>query len=286
MSDERWELTEDEARTGRIVWVCENGCIDVAHKTEGNYLDLCSRCGEGVCEPRKTLGRRSKEQRQRDRDLGVETPRRRRKRSTSRPANVTVTRGGATTEVEPEAFRNDPTPPFALAKADRAAILAGKTPRISFPRQAPDDHPADAPYPAAVGDVVDVSSNVQIEVRGLRILVDSIVLQYEVHDRRAPVGGTPIHTVKAVDRPQERMGGPQFRPEREPQPLAAREVRKLADRVREAELAKLERTRADLGRHLKEQADAPRDVRFHLRKTLEAIERRIENILADMEAAA
>lgn len=287
MTDDQ-ELTEDEAMAGGIVWVCERGHVDAAHKTEGNHLNLCSRCKDGVCEPRRTFGRRSKEQRQQDRELGIYKPRRRRSRP-QRAEGSTVTiakRGQDPVEVDAESLRHsDPTPPFTLSKAEREALLAGKPPRISFPRQAPAEHPEGKPYPAEVGDVVPVTANVFIIVLGFRVLVDERVLQYEVRDQRPPSGGTPFATSKEPDKPSERMGGPEFRPEREPQPLPRAEVRKMADRVRQAELEKQRRTRDELGRHLKEQASAPRDVRFHLAKTIESIERRIGNIEAEMAAA-
>lgn len=285
------ELTEDEAMAGRIVWVCENGHIDHGHKTKGNHLDLCSRCKEGVCVPQKTLGRRSKAQRQRDRDLGIATKRRprggQRRQPIADPAVTIKKPGQEQVVVDADSLRHDPEPPFELVKADREAIVAGKTPRISLPREAPADHPEHRPYPAAVGDVVGVAANLVIAVCGLRVLFDEIVVQYEVRDARVPAGDNArLGTTKAVERPQERMGGPELRSEREPERLPRRETNKIAARVHEAELKKLRRTREDLGHHLKDQADAPRDVRFHLQKSIEAIDRRVENIEDDMTEAA
>jgi hypothetical protein len=264
--------TEDELMSGGVVWVCENGHVDIAHKTEGNHLDLCSRCKDGVCEPRRTLGRRSKAQRKADRDLGIDVPRRRRAtRSAARSAAAPT--GDADLDVR-----------FVLTTDQRRAIRDGRPPRISFPRHAPADHPEGRPWPTEVGDVVEVGAGISIAVTALRTLVDEIVVHYDVFDSRSRSDVTPISTIKPKESATERMGGPEIRPEREPEWLHPRDVSKLANRVHEAELKKLRRTREELGHHLKEQASAPRDVRFHLRKSIEAIDRRIENIQSDMAA--
>lgn len=265
--------TEDELMAGGIVWVCENGHIDVAHKTEGNHLDLCARCKDGVCEPRRTLGRRSRAQRQLDRDLGIDRPRQRSARRATGPS--TTTTGDRTGDLDL---------PFHLSADQRRAIRDGRPPRISVPRHAPEDHPGERSWPAAIGDVVEVGAGISIAVTALRTLVDEIVVQYDVFDSRSRADVTPISTIKPKESPSERMGGPEIRPEREPEWLHPREVTKLANRVHEAELKKLRRTREDLGHHLKDQASAPRDVRFHLAKSIDAIDRRIENIQRDMAA--
>jgi hypothetical protein len=278
-------LSEEEVMTGRVVWVCEHGHIDVAHKTKGNHLDLCSRCKDGVCEPRKTLGRRSKAQREKDRELGIDSPQPR--RGAARPvAPVEVTRPGeAPTVVEPDAFKVETVQSFVLPAEVRRGIVAGGTPRLSFPREAPVDHPEGQPYPAVEGDVVMVAQNLVIVVVGLRVLFDEIVVQYEVRDSRSPASGGDegrFATSKEAEKPTDRMGGPEFRAEREPERLPRREATKVANRVHEAELRKLRRTREDLGRHLQEQADAPRDIRHHLRMSIDAVDCRIENIEGEM----
>jgi hypothetical protein len=282
------QLSEDEVMAGGIVWVCEHGHVDVAHKTEDNYLDLCMRCKNGVCVPKKTLGRRSKAQRKQDRELGLDTSRRRGEPS-RQEAPVRVVRPESEPElVDAGSLRPRPVQAFILATDVRNAIVAGKTPRISFPRQPPDDHPADKPYPAAEGDVVAVAVNLLLVVCGLRTLIDEIVIEYEVRDLRPATAGDEgrFATSKETEKPTERMGGPEFRAEREPERLPAREVAKLAARVHESELRKLRRTREDLGRHLSEQPDAPSDFRHGLKLSIRALDRRIENIEAEMEDQA
>jgi hypothetical protein len=278
-------MSEDEMMSGGIVWVCQHGHVDVAHKVEGNHLNLCSRCKDGVCEPKKTLGRRSKEQRQRDRELGLDSPRPRRKPA-RRAAPIQVTKSGdSPAAVDAEEFRVERVPPFALTAEVRQALLAGKAPRISFPREVPADHSSGKPYPAAEGDVVDVVTNLVLVVVGLRVLLDEIVVQYEVRDSRPPATGGDVGrfaTSKEAEKPSQRMGGPEFRAEREPERLPRREATKVANRVHEAELRKLRRTREDLGRNLQEQADAPRDIRHHLNMSIKAVDRRIENIEDEM----
>jgi hypothetical protein len=288
MGDAGNRLSEDEAMSGGIVWVCENGHVDVGHKTVGNHLNLCSRCKDGVCEPQKTLGRRSKAQRQKDRELGIESPARRGKPQ-RREAPVTISRPGEpAVVVEPTELAVQSAPAFHLEQDVRQAIAAGKTPRLAFAREQPADHPEGQPYPAEVGDVVDVAANLRLVVLGLRVLIEEIVVEYEVHDSRSASSGDAgrFVTSKPADKPQQRMGGPEFRAEREPERLPRREATKIANRVHESELRKLRRTREDLGRHLQEQADAPRDVRFHLNESIKAIDRRIENVEAELTAEA
>lgn len=185
----------------------------------------------------------------------------------------------------PESFRpSAPAPPFKLTKAQRSEILAGDAPRLAFPRPQPEDWPEDKPYPAAPGEIVPVSRSVNFIVTGIRQTLTEFVVLGEVHDtRRDPARFT---TAKRLDPQTANFTGQEFRTEREGEGATPAEKRELNERLRQAELDRQTRTRDDLARHLKEQARAPRDVRYHLKKTIEAIEVRIGYLQKEVADAA
>jgi len=273
---------------GGIVWVCEHGHVDMLHRRSS--LDLCMTCRDGVCEPRFTPGRRSKAQRERDKGLGEAFPRfeeerknRRKRREVPEPplpSTVEVSRRGQPVEVVDAAVFEPPPPvaPFPITTEQRHGILHGTPPRIAFPRQRPEEIPDDAPYPATKGDVLEVTDRVRLVVLGLRVLVSEIEVLYEIHDRRIdysdPVRAftpsdeaVPIHTL-----------GVAVIGEGEPQPIPQAEATWMADEVHKRELEKLRRVRQQHEDNLKELASHPRDVRWPMKKTIEALNRRIDEI--------
>lgn len=286
---------EEENMRGSIAWVCERGHVDMVHKREGNYLGLCGSCRDGsVCEPRFTPGRRSQAQKAMDEELGEAYPRfeqerrdRRKRREVTPPvvsSDVKVTRGDGSIETVPgEEFRpEEVAPPFELTQVQRRQILssAEKMPDITFPRERPDEVADDAPWPPAEpGDVISVSANVFIFVLGWGDRIDSHVLHYEVRDRRDERDATPIKAVKPLDpKVPPTTVVEQFRPEREPGKIPYVEIEKLQDNVTRAELERLKRVRGQHVNHLEELADQPRDVRFPIRKTVEALDFRIAEV--------
>jgi hypothetical protein len=292
VASEQPEVVVDR-NLGGVVWVCSNGCIDVAHKTEGNALDLCSVCKDGSCEPRATLGKRSKDQRLRDRELAETFPafaeslkRPRRPPKPTVPSEITITRPGGEGEVvDGDALQPaPPQPAFDLTADQRRAILSPDQapPRIAFSRQPPEDHPDEAPWPpSTVGDVVPVSGKVHIFVLGHSTKEDEIEVLYEVRDRRDPSGerlnGFKPHDPKVA--PTTLNG--QTQGEREPPSLPKAEATELANKVHLAELWDLRRRRDDLVQHHKDLANAPRQLRFHLEKTVDEIQKRIRYLERD-----
>lgn len=293
---DRSRQQKDEQKPGGIVWVCQHGHVDLLHKVEGNHLDICATCRDGVCEPRPTLGRRSALQRERDRELAevfpVFTEMVRRGRSVPAPevpSEVTVCRPGEPTAVvDAESFVSTLTPPFALTTVQRQQILSReqKMPGITFPRQRPSDLDADAQWPPGErGDVVPVSEAVVLVVLGHRTRVDSYVLLYEIRDARNP-HADPIKAFKPLDpaNPATTLTE-QFRGEPEPEQVPRAEVTKMAARVHEAELKKLRRIREQHGTSLKELVGEPRDVRWPISKAIEALDRRIAEIERQVPSA-
>lgn len=295
-ASDRQRRQEDEQKPGGIVWVCQHGHVDLLHKVDGNHLDICATCRDGVCEPRPTLGRRSALQRQRDRELAETFPvfaemmrKGQRVPPPSTPTEVTVTRPGEEpTVVDAEEFTPTPiTPPFTLTAVQRQQLLSreAKTPGITFPRERPDDVDPEAQWPPGNrGDVVPVTDNVALVVLGHRTRVDSYVLLYEVRDRRLD-HAEPIKAFKPLD-PTTDLIGLQFRGEPEPEQVPRAEVTRMAERVHRAELDKLRRIRDQHGASLKELAGAPRDVRWPIGKAIEALDLRIAELERQVPSAA
>lgn len=283
-----------EGMRGTVVWVCENGHVDQLHKSESNYTACCGTCRDGsVCEPRFTPGRRSKEQRERDKLIGESFPRfeeerlrRRNRREVPEPVSseVKVTRPDGSVEVvDADAFSPEAIPaPFTLTQVQRQQILSAeaKMPTITFPRNRPAEVAADAPWPPAEpGDVVPVSEHVFIVVLGFSDRIDAHVLAYEVRDRRPEHDGTPIKATKPLDpKVPTTTLTEQWRPEREPARVPHSEVRKMVENVVRADLERLKRVRGQHAVHLEELADQPRDVRWPIRKTIEALDFRIGEV--------
>ena len=282
--------TGQDTMRGGIVWVCEHGHVDELHKGEGNYSATCGACRDGsVCEPYMTLGRRSSAQRQRDKELGEAFPRfedeRRKRRARDPrfrvPTEIVVERPGQAPEViSAESLKPvPPTPPFDLSTEQRQGILHGeRPPRIAFPRTPPDDHPADEPYPAEKGDVLPVTDRVFLAVVGLRHLVSEVEILYEIHDHRSEYSDKSRATQPLDPKTPAFTLAQQWRPEKEPQPVSRAEATALADRVHAAELKKLRRVRSQHGEHLQELASQPRDVRWPIKKAIEALDRRIDEL--------
>jgi hypothetical protein len=286
---------EDEQKPGGVVWVCQHGHVDLLHKVDGNHLDICATCRDGVCEPRPTLGRRSALQRERDRELAEVFPlfaemmkKGRREPQPTVPTEVTISHpGSAPVVVDAESLVSTITPPFTLTAVQRQQILSReqKMPGITFPRERPADLDAEAQWPPGDrGDVVPVSAAVILIVLGHRTRVDSYVLLYEIRDARNP-HADPIKAFKPLD-PATDLTGLQFRGEPEPEQVPRAEVTRMAERVHRAELDKLRRARDQHGVHLKELAGEPRDVRWSLKKTIEVLDHRIAELERQIPSAA
>ncbi|HET7588611.1 MAG TPA: hypothetical protein VFK14_00275 [Solirubrobacterales bacterium] len=286
---------EDEAMPGGVVWVCEHGHVDQLHKVEGNYLDLCATCRDGVCEPRPTLGRRSQLQRERDRDLAEMFPvfaemlrKGHREQPPVVPSEVMISKlGEEPVVVSAEALAPTANPPFGLSAEHRQQILSReeKLPGITFRRERPTELEPDAQWPPGNrGDVVPVTDSVVLVVLGHRTRVDSYVLLYEVRDRRLPQAD-PIKAFKPLDQ-STNLTGQQFRGEPEPEQMPRAEVTKMAERVHRAELEKLRRIRDQHGASLKELAGSPRDVRWSIGKTIEVLNLRIAELERRVPSAA
>lgn len=277
-----------EGMRGGIVWVCERGHVDMLHMADSTE---CMTCRAGSTEPRFTPGRRSKAQRDRDKQLGQQFPRfeeersnRRKRRPVARPplpTTVKVSRPGEPDKVvEAEEFDPPaPTPPFTLTAEQRHQVLHGIPPRLAFPRERPDDVPADMPYPASAGDVLEVTDRVRLVVLGTHTPnVSEVEILYEVHDRRVDYAD-PVRAFKPADErvPIFTLGGATVG-EGEPQPITKAEATQVADQVHQRELETLRRVRRQHEANLEELASQPRDVRFPIRKTVEALNFRISEI--------
>lgn len=290
----------EDGMHGSVVWVCERGHVDLLHKYEGNYTGRCYTCRDGsVCEPRFTPGRRSQAQKERDKEIGEAYPvfeeerrRRRQRREVAQPVSedVKVTHADGSTETVP-GDRFDPEeipPPFELTQVQRHQILssAAKMPDIVFPRQRPADVPADAPWPPAEpGDVIPVSANVFIVALGYGDRLDGELLHYEVRDRRDGRDATPIKATKPLDpKVAPTTVVEQFRPEREPGKVPYSEIKALMEDGTRAELERLQRVRSQHEAHLKELDDQPRNVRWPIKKTIEALSFRIGEIEKQLAA--
>jgi hypothetical protein len=122
-----------------------------------------------------------------------------------------------------------------------------------------------------------VSSNVFIVVLGTTDRTDGHLLKYEVRDRRDPVG-EPLKTVKPLDpKVPATTLVEQWRPERDGA-VSRAATSKLAENVARTDLERLLRVRGQHQIHLQELASEPRDVRWPIRKNLEALDQRIKEV--------
>jgi hypothetical protein len=239
---------------------------DDNHRTQGNYLDICSRAGcGGVCELRSTSG------------LGgpiPDQPRKRRRRTTKEAmlerekadaeSSVRVYTGepfAATADVKEVAagsFVRKPKTADFLTDRQRRQLLAEDFPVLAFPR-------SDGMPPVIVKEVYEMTSSVSIAVLGIKETTLDYIVLYEIHDDR-----TPSLRIKAKLPPDPKAVTGMPKTEYEPEPITKKEESELARKSRQEEIASLEEAEAEAKSRLEKlEVDSTSESTFHLKRQLE-----------------
>jgi hypothetical protein len=171
-----------------------------------------------------------------------------------------------------------PEPPFKLAGTQRQELLQGLLPRITFPK--------DKPCPTSLGEVYTVTAQFAFVVIGIGETKSDWLLHYQPLDRRSRHLGKAgdycgsergaIATTKGIE--DQPLGGPQFRPEKEQEPVSKREQTKMSEEDRAERLTQmrgnLKILQDNLGRL--ERLGEPSDVCWGVRRAITALKARIE----------
>lgn len=171
-----------------------------------------------------------------------------------------------------------PAVPFKLAGRQRQELLQGLLPRITFPK--------DKPCPITPGEVYPLTSQFAFVAIGIGETKSDWLLHYQPLDRRSRHLGKAgdycgsergaISTSKGIE--DQPLGGPQFRPEKEQEPVSKREQTKMSEEDRAERLTQmrgnLKILQDNLGRL--ERLGESSDVCWGVRRAITALKTRIE----------
>jgi hypothetical protein len=231
--------------------------------------------------------RKSETQRQREEERKEDRERREAATAEAEAGRESVTiykgdpfapRGKAETVAAESLEKPPPEPPFKLTGKQRRELLDGDLPRITFPK--------DKPCPITVGEVYPVTSQFAFVVIGIGESKEDWLLHYQPLDHRARHLGkagdysssdvSAIATKKGIE--EVPLSGPQFRPEKEQEPVSKREQTKMTEEDRAERLKRmrgnLKILQDNLGRL--ERLEEAADVCWGVRRAITALKGRIE----------
>lgn len=171
-----------------------------------------------------------------------------------------------------------PEPPFKLTGKQRRELLDGDLPRITFPK--------DKRCPITVGEVYPVTTQFAFVVVGIGENKTDWLLHYQPLDHRSRHLGkagdysssdvSAIATKKGVE--SLPLSGPQFRPEKEQEPVSKREQTKMTEEDRAARLKRMRDSLKILQDNLcrLERLEEASDVCWGVRRAITALKGRIE----------
>lgn|GEM_PF-6281873 len=187
--------------------------------------------------------------------------------------------GTVDTVAEKSFAKPPPEPPFKLTGKQYRELTERLRPRIAFPKE--------EPCPITKGEVYPVTSKLSFVVTGITETKTEWELHYTLLDDRAHTlgklsgyvdgGRGAIATRKGIEGEGERLGGPEFSPETEPEAVAEEERGLIAAESKDETLTRLQQNRVKLqADHDRMQREGlPSTVLWGIRRSIAQLDQRI-----------